>query len=143
MSATLQFIDDEFKKKFQSDSSLNNSSQSVHEHAGKQLLYPTITIDKGKRDSHGEPILDTELNVIGRTELPNPSATSALIVYNEGYQKEFKRKGILGLLNDTYMSAMISNNRKGRTEFVMVSTASALNAQAVESAQLSKALQKS
>ena len=137
---SLSIIDAEFKKKIQQNN--GTGSNSVFEHAGKQLLYTHVPVplldEKGKPvlDEKGELIWTEKLDIIGRTELPNPSGTALLVSYEEWYEKAFpfrKDKCILTTTNNIFMEAMVSKDRKGRIEFTQVETASALNSTNIDS----------
>lgn len=107
--------------------------RSPHEHAASQLLYPTIrkqrTLPDGTPvfDKDGEPIWEDTLEITGRTELPNPSGTTALVAYAKYCAANFRGNGRnLDTVNDDYMKYMVSKDRKGRLEYTQVATGSAL-----------------
>ena len=139
---SLEIFDDEVKRKhLQAGSSLGG--QSVHEHASSQLLYPhTITVEE---NADGSTRTIKEIDVDGRTELPSPANTAVLEWYAKFLDSTFgagKGNGMRNI-NERYKINMISKNRKGRTEFTMVATASAINAQNTSSDDILKQVQKS
>lgn len=108
--------------------------RSPHELAASQLLYTKITVQKRDSktgaalfDDAGEPIMEERLEVAGRTELPNPSGTTALVAYAKYCAANFRGNGAnLKDVNDDYMVFMVSKDRGGRKEFTQIATGSAL-----------------
>ena len=139
---SLEIFDDEVKRKHIQSSGFG-SGRSLHEHAASQLLYPhTITTEELP---DGSTKTSKEIDVDGRTELPSPSNTSVLQYYAFHLDSMFgKGKGNgMRYIDEKYRINMISKNRKGRTEFTMVATASALNADNQNSDNILKKVQTS
>lgn len=136
---SLALMDAEFKKKFQETQALGG--KSVYEHAANQLLSSTALVDKGKRTKNGEPIFERELEVIARTELPSPSGTALLLAYTEHYEAMLpfrKGKCLLRPLNNDFMTAMISKDRKSRQEYTQIATGAALNSSSSQDSDIMK-----
>ena len=132
---SLEIIEDEVKKKHLGQGINGGSGSSVHELGARELLYPHATRDTGKKDENGEPVYESVIDIDARTELPSPSATATIDWYPIFLDRVFgagKGRGMRAI-NERYKINMISKNRKGRSEFTQVATASALNTPTDES----------
>ena len=143
---SLELIENEIKKKFEG---LGNSGsmggKSVHEHSSKELLYPTISVDTGRKDENGEPIFESVIDVDSKTELPSPSGTAVLEHYAHYLDKIFGtgRGNGLRYVNVRYKVDMTSKDRKGRVEYTQIASASAMNPDNNENLKLGQAVNKS
>ena len=126
---SLELIESEIKKKFEGGTGSGLGGKSIHEHASAQLLYPYVWVDNGKKDANGEPVLEKEIDVDSRTELPSPSGTVVLESYANYLDKTFGRGRGRGMryVNVRYKVDMTSKDRKGRAEFTQIAVGASLN----------------
>ena len=142
---SLELIENEIKKKFEGVGGSSAGGKSVHEHSSKELLYPTVSIDTGKKDENGEPVYESVIDVDSRTELPSPSGTAVLEHYAHYLDKVFGKGRGNGFryVNLRYKVDMTSKDRKGRIEYTQIASASAMNPDANENLKLGQAVNKS
>lgn len=141
---SIELFEDEVKKKHLASGGFSGSGRSPHELGAKELLYPYV--ESEKEDSQGNTKVEREIQVDAKTELPSPANTTVLERYGDYLDMAFGKGSGKGMriVNERYKINMISKNRKGRQEFTMVSTASALNpSDESNSDKLMKEVQKS
>ena len=145
---SLEQYDDDVKRKHLTSGGATGG-KSIHESAATQLLYTKIPKEKldekgaPLKDENGEPIFALVDEVSARTELPSPANTTVLHQYGRYLQKAFGRPNMMNDIEMTYEIKMISKNRKGRGEYTMVATASAINSNNTSSDDILKKVQES